>query len=350
MQARPAPDPVNSQFAARHWYRFSALSALLYPVSLLFRLVVGSRLLLFRLHLLRPTRLPVPVIVVGNLTVGGTGKTPLVLWLARTLREQGRRPGVIASGYRGTRREPAAVTGGDDPRVSGDEAVLLAMRAGTPVWSGSDRVRVATALLRAHPECDLLICDDGLQHYRLARDLEIAVEDARGFGNGCMLPAGPLREPATRRVDARVVNATVEARDNLPPGAYRMRLEPAGLFRLDQPERCIDAASLRGKRLHAVAGIGDPRRFFASLDALGLAVTAHAFADHHDYAEHELVFDNCDAVLMTEKDAVKCKRFTARTDFAGFSRPDLYALRVEASLDPGFAQFLEKWLHGLKAS
>jgi tetraacyldisaccharide 4'-kinase len=338
----PAPDPINSQFAARHWYRFSALSALLYPVSLLFRVAVRVRFVLYRLRLLRSTRMPVPVIVVGNLTVGGTGKTPLVLWLARNLREQGRRPGVIASGYGGERREPAAVTGGDDPRISGDEAVLLAIRAGTPVWSGSDRVRAANALLRAHPECDLLICDDGLQHYRLARDLEIAVEDARGFGNGCMLPAGPLREPATRRVDARVINATVEARGILPPDAYRMRLEPAGLYRLDQQERTVDASVLRGKRLHAVAGIGDPGRFFASLDTLGLAATAHAFADHHDYAEHELVFENCDAVLMTEKDAVKCKRFTARND--------LYALRVEASLDPGFAQFLEKWLHGLKAS
>ena len=339
---------TSPRFAARHWYRFSAVSALLYPVSLLFRLLVWARVLLYRLRVLRPTAMPVPVIVVGNLTAGGTGKTPLVIWLARTLRERGRMPGVIASGYGGTRREPAAVTGSDDPRVSGDEAVLLAMRAGTPVWSGSDRVRVANALLRAHPECDLIICDDGLQHYRLGRDLEIAVEDARGFGNGCMLPAGPLREPATRPVDARVINATAEAREKLPPGAYRMRLEPAGLYRLDQQERNIDAALLRGKRLHAVAGIGDPGRFFASLDALGLAVTTHAFADHHDYAANELVFENCDAVLMTEKDAVKCAGF-ARTDFAGFSRPDLYALRIEASLDPGFAQFLEKWLHGRKA-
>ena len=332
---------MNSQFAARHWYRFSAVSAFLFPVSVLFRLAVWVRRMLYRLRVLRTTVMPVPVIVVGNITVGGTGKTPLVLWLARELRERGWTPAVVASGYGGTRREPAAVTGRDDPRASGDEAVLLALRAGVPVWSGPDRVSVARALLRAHPECDLLICDDGLQHYRLGRDLEIAVEDARGYGNGCMLPAGPLREPASRRVDARVVNATLEARRELPPGACRMRLEPAGLYRLDRQGSLVDAAALHGKQLHAVAGIGDPGRFFATLEALGLQVTTHAFADHHDYSALELEFDNCDAVLMTEKDAVKC---------AGFARTDLYALRVEASLDPEFVQFLEKWLHGLKAS
>ena len=332
---------MNSQFAARHWYRFSAISAILFPLSLLFRLAVRVRRMLYRLGVLRTTIMPVPVIVVGNITVGGTGKTPLVLWLVRALRERGLRPGVIASGYGGTRREPAAVSASDDPRVSGDEAVLLALRAGTPVWSGPDRVGVAQALLRAHPDCDLLICDDGLQHYRLGRDLEIAVEDARGFGNGCMLPAGPLREPPTRQVDARIVNATHEARRGLPPGACRMRLEPAGLYRLDRQDSILDAAALRGKHLHAVAGIGDPGRFFATLEDLGLQVTPHAFADHHDYSACELEFDNCDAVLMTEKDAVKC---------AGFARNDLYALRVEAKLDPEFVQFLEKWLHGLKAS
>lgn len=331
----------SARFAARHWYRFSTLSAFLYPASLLFRILVWARRLLYRVRVLRTTHMPVPVIVVGNITVGGTGKTPLVLWLARLLRELGRKPGVIASGYGGRLLAPAEVFAGDDPRVCGDEAALLAARAGVPVWSGRNRVQAAEALLRAHPDCDLLICDDGLQHYRLGRDLEIAVEDARGFGNGCMLPAGPLREPATRRVDARVVNTTHKEKGRKTPGAYRMRLEPAGFYRVDQRETRVDTMVLRGRRLHAVAGIGDPARFFASLNDLGLEFIAHAFADHHAYVPHDLEFDNCDAVLMTEKDAVKC---------AGFARANLYALRVEAKLDPGFVQFLEKWLNGHKAS
>ena len=331
----------STRFAAHHWYRFSTLSALLYPASLLFRVVVWARRLLYRLRVLRTTLMPVPVIVVGNITVGGTGKTPLVLWLARILCELGRKPGVIASGYGGSRLEPAEVLAGDDPRVCGDEAALLAARAGVPVWSGRNRVLAAEGLLRAHPDCDLLICDDGLQHYRLGRDLEIAVEDARGIGNGCMLPAGPLREPATRRVDARIVNATQREKGQLLPGTYRMQLEPAGFYRLDRHETSVDAEALRGRRLHAVAGIGDPGRFFSSLNDLGFEIIAHAFADHHAYAPQDLEFDHCDAVLMTEKDAVKC---------AGFARADLYALRVEAKLDPGFVQFLEKWLNGHKAS
>ena len=332
---------MNPQFAQRHWYRFSALSFFLYPISLLFGLVVWVRRVLYRCSLLTATRMPVPVIIVGNLTVGGTGKTPLVLWIARMLSERGFRPGLIASGYGGTRLHPAAVAAGDDPRLSGDEAVLLAMHAAAPVWAGRDRVGAAYSLLRSHPECDVLICDDGLQHYRLARDVEIAVEDSRGLGNGCLLPAGPLREPASRPVDARILNVGAEAIREQPPGTYRMHLKPAGLYRLDQPEIGVDVTFLRGRRLHAVAGIGDPGRFFASLQEIGLVATTHAFPDHHDFSNRDLDFDDCDAVLMTEKDAVKC---------GGFARSDLYALRVEASLDPGFANFLEKKLHGLTAS
>ncbi len=324
-------------FAARHWYRFTALSALLFPLSIVFGLLVWIRRTLYRTGLLPASRLPVPVIVVGNIMVGGTGKTPLVIWLAHFLCSRGMRPGIVTRGHGGARREPAAVSANDDPRICGDEPVLLARRTGVPVWSGVNRLAAGRALLEAYSQCDVLICDDGLQHYRLARDIEIAVEDGRGVGNGLMLPAGPLREPASRRVDARVINS----KDDCPPGAFRMQLETAGIYRLDRPDDPLEVTALQALRVHAVAGIGDPQRFFASVKALGLEAIAHAFADHHDFQPHDLEFENCDAVLMTEKDAVKC---------VTFPRTDLFALRVDAVIDPAFVQFLEKRLHGFKTA
>jgi tetraacyldisaccharide 4'-kinase len=335
---------MSSNFAARHWYRFTPLSALLYPASLLFRLCVWLRRLLFKWRILASVAMPVPVIVVGNVTVGGTGKTPLVLWLVRVLLDKGYRPGVIVSGYGGTGggtgRAPVEVKAGDDPQICGDEAVMVAEHARVPVWSGRQRVVAAQALLRAYPQCDLLICDDGLQHYALRRDIEIAVEDERGAGNGCMLPAGPLREPANRRVDARVVNS----QHPVTAGKFGMRIDPAGFYRVDGSEAMIDAAALQGKRLHAVAGIGAPQRFFSTLAAMGLNVRSHAYADHHDFAESDLRFNDCDAVLMTDKDAVKCRRFAHSLPYP------LFSLRVEAILDGGFVDFIEKRLDGLKAT
>ncbi len=331
-----------ANFVPNHWCRLTVVSALLYPFSLVFRLLVWLRRLLFDGRILLSVAMPVPVIVVGNLTVGGTGKTPLVVWMVRALKDIGRCPGVIVGGYGGSGTEPAAVAAGDDPRVCGDEAVLIAQLTDVPVWSGRQRVGAAQALLGAHPDCDVLICDDGLQHYRLRRDIEIAVEDERGMGNGFMLPAGPLREPANRLVDARVLNS----QNLLESGKYRMRLEPAGFYRLDQAGTLIEALQFQGKRLHALAGIGQPERFFATLRSLGLDATTHAFADHHDFQESDLAFEDCDALLMTEKDAVKCARFSRR--FLCSSRYHLYALRVEARLDIEFLQFLEKRLNGLK--
>lgn len=295
------------------------------------------RAALYARRILTSVRLPVQVAVVGNLTVGGSGKTPLVLWLAQVLRDSGRNPGIVCRGHGGTRRGVGAVGPDSDPLLAGDEAVLLAERSSCPVWAGADRVRAAQGLLAEHPDCDLIVCDDGLQHYRLARDLEIAVEDERGQGNGLMLPAGPLREPAARPVDAWVINGERARRE----GAFRMLLEPAGLYRLIDPSAQLGIEDLRGKRLHAVAGIGHPARFFASLAALGLSATAHAFPDHHAYRRQDLDFPGCDAVLMTEKDAVKCRRF---------GRDDLYALRVTAKLDPAFLEFVRTRLDGLKTS
>jgi tetraacyldisaccharide 4'-kinase len=319
-------------FAARHWYHLSPVSLLLFPLSLAFGLVAALRRALYRIRVLRTERLPVPVIVVGNLTVGGTGKTPLVLWLVEALRRRGRTPGIVSRGYGGGFGPPRAVRAGDDPAPAGDEQVLLAERSGAPVWIGADRPAAGRALLAANPSCDVIVCDDGLQHYRLARDFEIAVQDERGVGNGFLLPAGPLREPRSRPVDARIVNS-----DSAPAaGALRMRLVPRGLYRV-RDGAPVAIEDLAGKRLHAVAAIGDPQRFFRTLGAMGLRASPHAFPDHHRYAPGDLDFADCDYVLMTEKDAVKCRRF---------GRSDLIALRVDAAPEPALADLIIDRIHG----
>ncbi len=329
--ARPAFSP-SANFAGRHWYRLSPVSVLLFPVSLAFRLLVSIRRALYLAGLLRSTRMPVPVIVVGNLTVGGTGKTPLVLWLAEALLRRGRHPGIVSRGFGTARGVPRRVVPGDDAAAAGDEPLLLAEKSGCPVWIGADRASAARALLAANPRCDVILSDDGLQHYRLARDFEIAVHDSRGLGNGLLLPAGPLREPPGRKVDATVCNGAVPA-----PGAYQMRLRPAGFYRLDSPGTDVPVEHLARQRLHAVAGIGNPQRFFSELAQIGLDFTAHAFADHHVFRPQDLAFGDCDLVLMTEKDAVKCR---------GIGRRDLVALRVVAEVDPALVELVLDRIHG----
>jgi tetraacyldisaccharide 4'-kinase len=329
-----SPPTVHSGFPGC-WSRTTGLTVLLLPLAGVFALLVAVRRLLFRCGALRSHRLPVKVIVVGNLTVGGVGKTPLVLWLAQWLRSAGLRPGILLRGYGGSRRLPHAVSAADDPLLTGDEAVLLAGRAGCPVWAGRDRAATGRALLQAHPECNIILCDDGLQHYRLARDVEIAVEDERGHGNGWMLPAGPLREPASRAVDATVVNGLPIPAGGRPGRRFGMRLVPAGFETLSGHP--VEATRFEGLRLHAVAGIGHPARFFATLSGMGLKFTPHAFPDHHAFVPGDLQFLDCDAVLMTEKDAVKCRAFAS---------DGCYMLRVAAEADPAFADYLLEAIHG----
>ena len=321
---------LRGDFPAKHWYRLSAVSIALAPLSLLFGLVVRLRRFAFRAGWLPSERLRVPVVVVGNLTVGGAGKTPLVLWLERELRRRGFHPGIVSRGYGGANEAPAAVPKGADPARFGDEPVLLAERAGSPVWIGADRAAAARALLQASPACDVIVLDDGLQHYRLAREVEIAVEDERGHGNGLLLPAGPLREPASRPVDATVVNG-----GGARPGTFAMRLVPTGLYALDGSRRRIEPAELSGKRVHAVAGIGNPARFFATLAEMGVAAETHAFPDHHAFSAADLAFADADLVVMTEKDAVKCERLGVAS---------LVALRVEAEVDPKLAEMVAQRL------
>lgn len=281
-----------------------------------FAAVSSLRRAAYRIGLLRTGRLPVPVVVVGNLSVGGTGKTPLVQALVRQLVDAGRRPGIVSRGYGRAADVVSEVLPGADPARSGDEPLLLARTTGLPVFVGRDRVAAARALLARHPACDLVVSDDGLQHYRLARDFEIAVVDAtRRFGNGHLLPAGPLREPVSRlgSVDAIVVNGD----DELPeltrwaPGVpvTRMRVTVSGFRPLGGAAHVVGPEALAGRLVHGVAGIGNPGRFFDQLRAAGLRVREHAFPDHHAYRPADLAFGSGEPIIMTEKDAVKCERF-----------------------------------------
>lgn len=310
------------------------------PVALIFSLLVRLRRTLYRRGWLSSERLSVPVVVVGNITVGGAGKTPLILHLAEALRQQGRHPGIISRGYGGSAAIPKVVTRASDTSEVGDEPLLLARRSGSPVVIGRDRVAAARALLAAHPECDVILADDGLQHYRLARDVEIAVFDQRGLMNGWLQPAGPLREPVSRlaAVDAVVLNGEVSSPvPELDLPTFQMRLSGDSFYRLDAPQSTCAAHDLAGKRLHACAGIGDPQRFFAHLSALGLRFEAHAFTDHHAYQSSDLLFDG-DALLTTEKDAVKLAALSLALP--------IWVLPVTAELSPDLAAFVLETLDG----
>lgn len=313
------------------WFRRHLALALLplLPFSWLFALLVGLRRGLYRAGVLHSCRLPVAVIVVGNLIVGGSGKTPLVLWLVEQLRARGWQPGIISRGYGAAVDTVYPVMPDSLPSIVGDEPLLLARRSGVPVFVGRDRVAAGHALLAAHPECNVVVSDDGLQHYRLQRSAEIAVFDGRGTGNGQLLPAGPLRESRGRlsTVTAVVLNSVPEKSVvNVPAElpCFSMRLYGEQFYLLPDARKMCSASDLRGKRLYALAGIGDPARFFAQLRMLGLEFEAHPFPDHHAYGTDDLAFARDGVLLMTEKDAVKC---------AALSLPEAWVLPVQARLE-----------------
>ncbi|ASK34373.1 tetraacyldisaccharide 4'-kinase [Alcanivorax sp. N3-2A] len=302
------------------WYHDSPWLAPLRPLGWLVGRVASRRLRRFRQ---RPPAPPVPVLVIGNVTVGGTGKTPLVIALAQRATERGLKVVVISRGYGGkVDQYPYRVTGDDDASRVGDEPVLIARRAAVPVILDPRRDRALHEALSLRP--DLVISDDGLQHYALARSAEVAVIDAgRGLGNRRCLPAGPLREPAERlgQVDFVIANGGDW------PGASAMHLVADSLIRLHDGERvAAERFHTRFGAVHGVAGIGHPQRFFLSLERLGLAVTRHAFPDHHRFSPKELDFGDQRPVIMTEKDAVKCQ---------GFDNPHLWMLPVRAVLPDG---------------
>lgn len=320
------------------WYRprLTLWSTLLLPLAAVYGIVVTLRRWMYRVGLFRVHHLPVPVVVVGNLTVGGGGKTPAVRALANALAIHGHRPGIVSRGYGGSAATPRAVSRDDDPGVVGDEPLILAT-AGHPVFVGRDRVAAARALLAAHPDCTVLLADDGLQHYALGRNVDVALIDStRHFGNGFLLPAGPLREPAGRlkAMDAVISQVPFDAPFPASQAGGRntaMTLVPLAFRNVKDyalttgPER-FRRDSATGQ-VHAVAGTAHPQRFFASLKALGITATEHPFPDHHRFRAGDLDFPDAAAIVMTEKDAVKCRDIAdARS----------WYLPVEARLDPAF--------------
>jgi len=291
------------------WYGKSYAFVILLPLTLVFSMVAALRRALYRRGLLRSQKIPVAVIVVGNIAVGGAGKTPITLWLAETLKASGRSPAIISRGHGGREiSNTVRVTAESDPALVGDEPVLLARRSGCAVFV--DRNRVRAALNAVHAGADVIISDDGLQHYRLKRDVEIAVVDgARGFGNGFLLPAGPLREPVSRldAVDRILIQAgsgDIQV-DSPNHKSSRFRLTGDSLRRVSDDRVCA-LSELSGKSVHAVAGIAHPARFFAYLESSGMKVIRHPLPDHAEIRQSDLTFDDDLEIVMTEKDAVKC--------------------------------------------
>ncbi len=315
----------------RAWYKQRSWALALLPVSYLFRgVAAGRRAYLQGRYQAKP--FAVPVVVVGNITLGGTGKTPLLIRLVHSLQAEGFRPGIVSRGYGGKpSKRSRKVDAASSAEEFGDEPVLIAREANCPVVVDSDRV-AAVEYLMAEFDVDVVLSDDGLQHYRMHRDLEIAVLDARrGLGNGQCLPAGPLREPAKRLdgVDFIVLNGRAEFDSALLPAsastnAVRMVLEPTFFRHLGSGQRVAANAWTASTRVHAVAGIGNPERFRTTLVALGLTVALHSFPDHHPFTRADLVFDDDLPVVMTSKDAVKCE---------AFAPPNAWVLEVAAEVD-----------------
>lgn len=384
------PAPAAAVSLTRDWWqpRLTARTALLLPVSWLFGLAAALRRALYRCHALSADRLAVPVIVVGNLTLGGSGKTPLVIALVRQLAAQGYRPGVISRGYRRATAHGAAdaagragsagqaaraagsgaaggaieVTPASAAAASGDEPLLIARATGAPVFVDASRVRAGRALLAAHPQVNVLISDDGLQHYALARDIEIAVFDARGAGNGQLLPAGPLREPLSRAagLSALVHNAagTHAANNGLHqrfPAMHPMKLLPQRCYRLIDPAQTCAIEQLAARvaqpgadgniaalsAIAAIAGIGHPERFFATLRAAGLTPIEYPFPDHHAFTGADLAAISAPTLIMTEKDALKC---------SAFNDARIWVLPVTAQLDAAFYALILEKLRGHQAA
>ena len=307
------------------WRRENALYYLvLVPLSWLFAAITKFRRFAYKTGILKSYKLAVPVIVVGNINMGGNGKTPVVMWLVQQLKDNGYQPAVISRGYGGTAKLPAKVNADSKPSDVGDEPVLIANKCACPVWVGADKVHVATELLKAHPETNIIISDDGLQHYALQRDVEIAVTQPEQHSyKPCLLPAGPLREPLERlsTVDAIVCNG-----EKIKASEFEMQLVGEQFYNLLDPEIKSGAAYFKRKTIKALAGIGKPERFFEHLSQLGLAFASVSFDDHHAFTAQDLANIDCDVLIMTEKDAVKCK---------AFAKPHHWVLPVQAQIEEG---------------
>ncbi|WP_248745717.1 tetraacyldisaccharide 4'-kinase [Pseudomonas sp. MWU12-2037] len=316
------------------WYDGHPALTLLRPLEWLYRRVVDGKRARFVAGEGMIYQPPVPLIVVGNITVGGTGKTPMILWLIEHCRQRGLRVGVVSRGYGAKPPQlPWRVQADQAAALAGDEPLLIVQRNGVPLMIDPDRSRAVRALL-ATEKLDLILSDDGLQHYRLARDLELVLIDAvRGLGNGRCLPAGPLREPIERlqSVDGVLYNGASEDRDN----GFAFHLQPTALVNLLTGERKPVDHFPPGQTVHAVAGIGNPQRFFNTLETLHWQPVPHAFADHAEYSAAALSFEPTLPLVMTEKDAVKCRAFAA---------PDWWYLAVDALPSEAFTAWFDTQL------
>ena len=318
----------------RSWDGWHPLTILLLPLSALFCLIVWLRRRAYRFGWKPSQAVAVPVVVVGNISVGGTGKTPLIIWMARRLEQMGHRPGIILRGYGGSVGNQATeVTAERSADEVGDEAVMIQRRTQCPVYVGSRRVETAGRLLDEQT-CDLILSDDGLQHYALKRDLEIVVVDgARRFGNGLCLPAGPLREPTSRLREADLVIVNGKAL----PGEFSMRVGAERAVSLSSGEsRAL--GEFADEPLHAVAGIGHPERFFSTLRDAGLNPDCHAFPDHHPFTKDDFRDISAQTVLMTEKDGVKCEQIAA---------PGFWYVPAGAQPDEAFQQAFDSMINRL---
>ncbi len=321
----------------KHWF-----SLLLLPLAWLYQFVTSLRRYAYSFGLLKSYQASVPVIVVGNITVGGTGKTPMVIWLVEFLRQQGFKPGVVSRGYGTVAKMPQLVSKESKPAQVGDEPLLIHWKTHCPVVVCQKRVLAVQALLEWHPDCDVIISDDGLQHYALSRQIEIAMlDERRRCGNRLLLPAGPLREPARRlqMVDFVVMTCVQkQASSNPQIGSVfvNMELTPDKLYALHDPSQTVDFGLFKDRVIHAIAGIANPQRFFTTLRAMKLRFFSHDFPDHYCFTEQDLSFGENSVVVMTEKDAVKCRLF---------ARDNLFALSVSAQLPVSFGeQLLERLL------
>ncbi len=325
MSTRPAP---------AFWQSTTGWARALAPLSWLMCILSTVRRKAYKMGLLNTQTLPIPVIVVGNIAVGGSGKTPVVAYLVKALQAAGYRPGIISRGYGGQTKGPAMVqlTHAQASQCFGDEPVLLAQLCKVPVAIGAKRPEAGQHLLANHPDVNILISDDGLQHYRLGRALELAVLDPATLGNHRLLPAGPLREPLKRlcELDLVLLHGGPYA---LPPGCaphWPMQLAGQTFYALKDPTRTRQAQDFPSP-VHAIAGIGRPERFFSQLEALGLNIIRHPFADHHAFNAGDLPQNPSAPIIMTAKDAVKCQAFNV---------PDVWIFPVDAHIDPDAFQLI----------
>jgi len=310
------------------WYQSNPLRWLLWPLSVLYRLVIALRRSLYRLGWFKQYSVNVPVIIVGNISVGGTGKTPFVIWLAKQLKDAGFRPGIISRGYGGKADHyPQIVTPQSNPRIVGDEPLIISRQSACPMAVAPSRIAAAKQLLDQF-DCNIIIADDGLQHYALARDIEIVIVDSkRLFGNQYCLPAGPLREPISRleQVDFIVHNGSETAAE------FTMSTSQGLAINLVDPTIKKEVSDFQNHSVHSVAGIGYPERFFNQLSERGLTVLPHHFGDHHPFQPSDLAFDDDLDILMTEKDAVKCQYF---------AKKNMWYIPIEATISGKLEQHL----------